>query len=151
VPKSEIRKVNKTIIDAFCKGLRQSDWTLDVPGQHYGGLSNQELLDVRVQEGREFEVHTTALDQHVSKELRLRYAQFDARVVTKGELQELAGKLIVLHVANRIMHGGLDISLTPLTPRYAAWKRKQGKGSKPIGVFRGDHLRAIRKARAVWK
>jgi hypothetical protein len=137
----------KEMIIAFTANLR---WSLRIPGQHYSGLSNQELLAVRIKEGRDFDANTVQLKQHVRKELLERYAGF-SRLPTEAEIKSLAGRIIVLYIANeRVMWGGGDISLEPLTPAYAAWKAKHGGGGKPIGVLKGRWLAALRKATVEW-
>jgi hypothetical protein len=152
VPKSLVRETNKEIVKAFCRGLRSAVFRVEVPGQHYSGLSNQELLEVREGEGRDFAMHTVQLDQYLTKELTERYGGFDARVVTAAELRELTGKLIVARVAARIYGGGIDVEVPALSPAYAAYKRKAGRGGRPVGVFSGRHVAAIAgKARVVWE
>jgi hypothetical protein len=152
VPKALVRDTNKQIVKAFCRGLRSAVFRVEVPGQHYSGLSNQELLEVREGEGRDFAMHTVQLDQYLTKELTERYSGFDARVITAAELRELAGKLIVARVAARIYGGGIDVEVPALSPAYAAYKRKAGRGGRPVGVFSGRHVAAIAgKARVVWE
>jgi hypothetical protein len=143
LPKSEIRAANRELVKAFAKDFRRGGWEIEVPGTHYSGLSNTELLEVRAAEGRGFNAHTVQLDQHVTKELTRRWAGFDARVVTVDELREDAADAVRIYVATRILHGGVDVPVPALTPRYAAAKRKAGYGGRPIGVRRGRHLAAI--------
>lgn len=132
------------VVRSFLADLK---WELRIPGTHYSGLSNQALLEVRANEGRDFAADTVQLRQHLRRELAERFRGFD-RAPTLSELRDLTSKLIVNFIASdRVLHGGGDVILPALSPAYAAWKRKQGKGGKPIGVYRGDWLRALRKAR----
>jgi hypothetical protein len=144
VSKALVRETNREMVRAFMKDFRKPGaWTVFVPGQHYGGLSNQALLEVRAAEGREFDAHTVQLDQRVQKELTQRWGSFDARVVTVDELREDAEDVVRIVVTERYLNNGGDVALEPLTPRYAEAKRKAGYGGRPIGVRRGRHLAAI--------
>lgn len=131
--------------------IASMDWRLEIPGTHYSGLSNQALLEVRENEGRDFAADTVQLRQYLRRELADRFAGFE-RTPTLADLQALTSKLIVNYIANeRVLGDGGDVLLPALSPAYAAWKRKQGKGNKPIGVFRGSWLAALRKARVVFR
>jgi hypothetical protein len=153
VSKALVREHNREMVKAFMKDFRKPGaWEIDIPGEHYSGLSNNALMEVRQNEGRDFIHHSVQLDQHVQKELGARWNGFDARAVTVDELREDAEKIVRIYVVSRIMHAGLDVECPPLTPRYAEAKRKAGFGGRPIGVRRGRHLAAIQsKLTLRWK
>jgi hypothetical protein len=140
-PRETVRATIRQLIIAFTKDI---NFRVEIDGQHYSGLSNQELLDIRRAEGREFDYNSVQLKQHVRKEILERFADFP-RVPTFDEIKDLAEKLILARIVERVLHGGLDISLQPLTPRYLEWKRKQGAGGRPIGVLRGRWIEALRR------
>lgn len=153
VSKALVREHNREMVRAFMKDFRKPGaWEVFVPGQHYSGLSNQELLDIREAEERPFAAHTVQLDAHVSKELMGRWGSFDARAVTVDELREDAEDLVRIFVTGRILHGGGDVPVKALSPAYAKAKRAAGYGGRPIGVRRGRHLAAIQgKLTLRWK
>jgi hypothetical protein len=141
VPRQTLAAVNRALIIGFTKDLR---FRLEISGQHYSGLSNQAMLEVRQNEGREFDHNSVQLKQHVRKEMLERFAGI-GRDLTFDDLKGLAEKLVHQQIVERVMHGGLDISLQPLTPAYAEWKRKNGGSGKPIGVLRGKWIEALRR------
>jgi hypothetical protein len=153
--KDALRTATRAAIIAFTKDLR---WTLSIPGDHYSGISNQALLDVRIREGRDFAPteeypdagNTIQLKQWLRAELLERFESFSA-VPTLQMLQDIGGKLIVKRVAERVMHGGLDIHEQPLSAAYARFKARHGKGGKPIGVWSGKWLAALRRATVIWE
>jgi hypothetical protein len=153
VSKALVRETNREMVRAFMKDFRRPGaWEVFVPGQHYGGLSNQALLDVRAREGREFAAHTVQLDQRVQKELMQRWGSFDQRVVTVDELREDSASVVRIVVTERYLHNGGDVALEPLKPATVREKRRLGFGGRPIGVRRGRHLAAIQsKLTLRWK
>jgi hypothetical protein len=147
VPAGTLRAAIRQLLVAFTASMK---WSVEIPGQHYGGLSNQALLEVRKREGRDFDADTVQLKQHVRKELLERFASFP-RVPTIAEIEDLAGKLIVQRLTERVMHGGLDVNIPPVTAATAARKRRDGFGGKPAGVRRGKWLAALRRARVTFE
>lgn len=124
--------------------------TLDIPGTHRSGLSNNEVLAIRAKEGRDFAMVTVQMTQYLRKELAQRFRGI-GRMPTVDEVKDLTSKLYVNYIANvRVLHGGGDIILPPLTHAYAKKKRQAGHGGDPIGVFDGKWLAALRKARLVF-
>ena len=121
-------------------------WRLVIPGRHYGGLSNQALLDVRIREGRDFAADTPLLRANASRAL---YAQVRTWARwSEVRADNIWSDAVLATILRRVEEGGGEgFAVAPLTPRYAAWKAAQGKGGEPIGVFTGRWLRALRRGR----
>ena len=51
---------------AYARAIR---WRLRIPGEHYSGLSNQAMLDVRAREGRDFAADTPLLRANANRAL----------------------------------------------------------------------------------
>lgn len=123
---------------------------LEIPGRHRSGLSNQRVLAVRAHEGRDFAMVTVQMTQYLRRELAQRFRGM-GRLPTVDEVKALTSALYVNYIANdRVLHGGGDILLQPLTREYAKRKRRLGKGGQPIGVFDARWLAALRKGRLVF-
>jgi hypothetical protein len=118
-------------------------WVLRIPGNHYSGLSNEELLEVRKEEGRNFGKTTTPQAEHVEERIA---DKFENRKTPPSDsmVRQVAQAALKEWLVMRVENGGLDISLRPLTPRYAAWKAKKYPG-RPIGVARGRWIGAVKK------
>lgn len=138
---------------AFVREYIRSDaWTIIVPGEHTGGLSHQELLRVLASQGRDFLQSTVQLYQAVAIALRREF--LGGGVVPTTEAMKRASETPLLdHVEMRFSkRGNADISVTTLTPKYAARKRALGRGTQPIGVASGELRRAYsRTAKVKWK
>lgn len=136
-----VARDTRAAVDDF---LRTTQWRIVVPGQHYSGLSNQELFEVREAEGREFLLRTTQLDVAMRPKLRSYFTSW-ARVPTLAEIREAYSSLVIEWiVSTRFEAGGGDLALTPLTVPYALEKGDSGYGGEPIGVRTGAHRDALR-------
>lgn len=149
VTPAQVAALTRELITAFTGtgfGFR-----LLIAGQHYSGLSNQALLEVRAGEGRDYGADTVQLKQWLRRELLSRFRGL-GRVPTTREVADLASLLVVNFVATRrVLGGGGDIEVPPLTPRYAAAKARAGFGGKPIGVRSGRWLQSLlRQGRVVF-
>lgn len=121
-----------------------------VPGEHKGGISHEGLIDVLASQGREFLANTVQLSLSVSAALRRRWLGAST-LPTLDQLRDTAEPALLDHVERRFSPGNGDIRVTPLTARYAARKRAQGRGSQPIGVASGELRRALsRDAYVEW-
>jgi hypothetical protein len=127
------------------KLVRVMDWSLRIPGQHYSGLSNQEMLDVRQSEGRDFAADTTALRIAVLATLLVEY-EGATEDPSPADIRRTIRDAIVEHVLRRINGAVRDVRIPLLTPAYAARKRKAGKGGEPVGVWTGDWRDAVERA-----
>lgn len=136
----ETTKVN--VVEEISGFMRDMEWDLTVPGQHYSGLSNQQLLEILAGQGRDFAEDTDELRKHVSDVLRSKFR----KVWDPDEAGSVAQDAILAWIVDRFESQGPDISLTPLSINYAAWKAAKGLDSR-IGIAQGRLLRAVRKAR----
>ena len=119
-------------------------WRLRIPGQHYSGLSNEDLLAVRKREGRDFARDVPSL--HAFTNRRLYAAARTWRVWSETRADNVFAEAALEWIVKRVETGGHgDVTLTPLTPAYAEKKRRAGKGGEPIGVWHGRWLRALKR------
>jgi hypothetical protein len=122
------------------------NWRLRIPGQHYSGLSNEALLEVRKREGRDFARDVPSLRAYANKRLYAAARTWAKWSETRadGVFAEAALEWVVKRVEQ---DGNGDVTLRPLTPAYALRKARAGKGGEPIGVFTGKWLRALKRGR----
>lgn len=138
----------RTLVNQFVRSILSVQ--LRVPGSHYSGLSNQALLEVRVREGRDFDQWTVQAKQRIERKLVAKYRD-RGRLPSVAEIEADASEEFVAIVKERVERGGLDIKLEKLSKAYAVRKRKEGYGSKPIGVLRGRWLASLDRAFAIFK
>jgi hypothetical protein len=119
---------------------RHLKFELTIRGQHYSGLSNQKLLEIRKREGRDFAKDTLALREHVRRVLvaQFRPGQWDDDTATT-----LAAEAIRDWIVARINGDVTDVPLDALSPAYAERKRRAGKGGESIGVWSGRWRDAV--------
>ena len=123
------------------------DYTVDVPGTHYSGLTNQQLFDILASQDRDFAKNNKALRTYVAAELRI-HLEGTRRLPTNEELDALAARAVLARVMSRL-HGKVrDITVRRLTEAYAKAKYKAGFKT-PIGVRTGALYYAVSKAAVV--
>lgn len=141
VAPAELARAVKNRVALFCRTVR---FEIEVPGQHYSGLSNDALLEILANQGRDFLDNTSVpAKQILAKRMQESFTGFP-REPTLRELRDEYAKQLRLLICNERFAGGGDQKLSPLTPEYAAWKRKK-VGSRPVGVLRGRLLAAVRR------
>lgn len=136
------RASRSEVIAALRDIARDMKWSLSIPGKHYGGLSNDEMLDVRKEEGRDFARDNRNLRARVRTALLDAFEGREAMPVDRV-LRETIADSIMETIILRVENGGSDISLTPLTPLYRKRKEKAGYGGEPIGVRKGKWRDAL--------
>jgi len=120
------------------------DYTVDVPGTHYSGLTNQQLFDILASQDRDFAKNNRALRTYVATELRI-HLEGTKRLPTNEELDALAARAVLARVMSRL-HGKVrDITVRRLTEAYARAKYKAGFRT-PIGVRTGALYYAVAQA-----
>lgn len=155
-PRAQARASNAEIeraINAFVRVFIRSDaWSVVVPGEHSGGISNQGLLAVLASQGRDFLQSTVQLYQAVQIALRREWMGGGV-VPSEAQMKRTSEPALLDHIELRLSkRGNADIVAEPLTARYAARKRALGRGSQPIGVASGELRRALsRNAKVKWK
>jgi len=123
------------------------DYTVDVPGTHYSGLTNQQLFDILASQDRDFAKNNRALRTYVAAELRI-HLEGTKRLPTNEELDALAARAVLARVMSRL-HGKVrDITVRRLTEAYARAKYKAGFRT-PIGVRTGALYYAVAQAAVV--
>jgi hypothetical protein len=123
------------------------DYTVDVPGTHYSGLTNQQLFDILASQDRDFAKNNKALRTYVATELRI-HLEGTRRLPTNEEIDALAARAVLARVMSRL-HGKVrDITVRRLTEAYAKAKFKAGFKT-PIGVRTGALYYAVSKAAVV--
>lgn len=125
------------------KYVRDLKFELLVPGQHYSGVSNQDLLNILEWQGRPFAEDTPELRDYASKKL---LAYFSDKPWDDDSAGEVAQDAIKDWIIARLEKQGQDVTLKPLTSYYAAYKRAAGFDPR-IGVKKGKWYAALRKSR----
>ena len=93
------RERAKAIKYAVTSFARNVQFVVRVKGQHYSGLSNEALFEVRANEGRDFLERTVQMDQWVRREMLAAFDGFE-RVPTLDDLRKLHTKLVIQYIAN---------------------------------------------------
>lgn len=115
-----------------------------VPGRHYNGLSNQDLLEIFRNNDRDFVADTNDLRDYLRTEL---LAGMGGTVSWDDDAAgQIIQKSIIKFCAERIVNQGSDVSLKPLSRAYLQEKVSNGYDSR-IGIRRGKFLTSFRKAR----
>ena len=122
-------------------------YTVEVPGTHYSGLTNQQLFDILASQDRDFAKNNKALRTYVAAELRL-HLEDTRQLPTNEDLDALAARAVLARVMSRL-HGKVsDITVRRLTEAYARAKFKAGFRT-PIGVRTGALYYAVSRAAVV--
>lgn len=122
--------------------LHDFDWSLSIPGKHYSGGTNNDVLEWRKSEGRDFAADTSTLRRRVLTAVLL---EFEGRTTTPSpsQVKAVIADTILEWVVKRVEQGGIDVDVPALTARYAAAKKKAGFGSRPVGVRTARWLMAL--------
>lgn len=128
--------------------VRSIEWELRVPGQHEGGLSNQDLLGYLAAQGRDFAKDTPTLRRFALAEVAAAVAGL-GRLPTQAELKRAFSDAAVAFVIRRFDYKVRDIRIPLLTLAYARAKKKAGYFG-PVGIRTGELRDTIEeRARAV--
>lgn len=120
------------------------DFSFDVyiPGSHYSGMSNQDMLLLLAAQGRDFAQDTQALRKNVRDVL---IDAFTLEPWDDDTASQIASDTIRDWIVKRIEEGGLDIDLTPLSPQYLKRKAADGYDTR-IGIRKYRWIKAVEKA-----
>lgn len=127
--------LRRSLAAALGRFARALEFTVTVPGTHHSGLSNDELFEVLAAQGRDFAADTRRLRDHVRIGLLQAFGDAEA-VPLLLDVEQEAKALVLAWVAARMDGRIRDERLTPLTPRYAARKRRLHP-DRPIGIATG--------------
>lgn len=116
-----------------------------VPGTHYSGATNQQILEWLDRSGRPFAADTAALRDHVRDAMLDVFGRVEWDV---GRAIQVAQYAIRDWIVRRIVEQGLDVSLTALSRAYETWKTAHGFSGQ-IGIRTGAWLAAVRRGSVV--
>ena len=120
---------------------------LEVPGDHTGGISNQDLFDILEAKGRPFLLVNTALREWLRARLTREYE--GARYVPGlPVLMDRIEELARLRVQNRMIGAARDVRVKALSAKYSIAKHKAGYDGPP-GVRTGELLASVKGLRVV--
>ncbi len=121
---------------------RSFHFALQIPGTHYSGLSNQQLLEVMESNGRPFAQDTPELRDHV----RDRIADaFGTQEWDRPRALSVAARAVRDWIVKRIEEQGVDVELKPLNADYRAAKTSDGFDGR-IGIKTRAWLGSVKNA-----
>lgn len=124
--------------------VKEFDFELHIPGRHYSGGTNDEVLEWRQAEGRDFAKDTAALRSKVMTAVLLEFEGATA-VPRSQSVRKVIADTILDHIVKRVESGGADLSLPPLSAEYRRTKQKAGFGDRPVGVRTARWLMALER------
>jgi len=132
------------LIRLYAQSLK---YTIAIPGEHDGGLTNQALFEILAKQGRDFGANNRSLRNFVATEIRI-HLEGTRRLPTNEELDAIGARAVLARIMSRL-HGKVrDITVRRLTEAYARAKFKAGFKT-PIGVRTGALYYAVAKAAVV--
>lgn len=138
------RAARSEVIAGLRDIAKDMKWALSIPGKHYGGLTNDEMLEVRKREGRDFARDNRNLRARARTALLDAFEGREVMPIDRVVKETLADSIIETIIL-RVENGGQDIDLTSLTPLYRKRKEKAGYGGEPIGVRKGKWRDALER------
>jgi len=116
-------------------------FAVSVPGRHYSGLANEELLTILAGQGRDFLADTSELRVHVREKIE------DALGTdwNEREARDIAADAVREWIVQRFERQGVDVDLAPLNDVYRRWKSRS-RYSTMIGIKTGALLGAVKRA-----
>lgn len=136
----ELRGAVVRVINAATAGRWRAE--LSVPGRHYGGLSNNALLEVLADGGRDFAATTTAMRAHVRATVQTHFEGV-TKLPRPREIEAVMDAAAVEWIVKRFDGKVRDQHLRLLTIPYARAKSRDGYGGKSIGVRTGSLVAAV--------
>ena len=127
-------------LDALIKNLASIN-TIRAIEIHGLSAENEMKFQMLLKRGRDFTIANRELELQITRFLKALFAQ--GVTATVGQIDEAISEAVEKMIALRLRNGGGDVkgSFTPLTPEYAAWKRKHFPGSPGIGYATGELAR----------
>lgn len=132
------------LIVGHTRGL---DYTLDVPGTHYSGLTYNHLLAILADQGKDFAANTATLRRHVATTCRLAF-EGATRLPTARELDRTIAAAVIDWIEARFEYRVRDERIRLNTNAYQRAKRKAGFLG-PVGIRTGALLDAVKRARVI--
>lgn len=137
------REERTLVVEAMREIAKTFSFDVTIPGNHYSGLTNTELLEVRVKrEGRDYTRDNKTMRTRVRNAL---LEAFDGKRILPAErtIERVIAAEVLAIVIKRVRAQGFDIDIPSLTPEYAKRKAAMGKAGEPIGVLTGRWARAL--------
>ncbi len=134
----------RALVDAVRSFVSGLAFALDIPGQHYSGLSNQELFDILAERGRNFAAPSRQLDEYVRTELIREFTDYP-RVPSATLMRQVVGDIILEWIVGRMEGEHDDVPIAENSDAWSAFKRANGFDRR-VGVMRGDLLEAVKSA-----
>ena len=117
------------------------EFTLDVPGTHYSGLTYNHLLAILADQGKDFAANTATLKRHTATVCRL---VFDGatRVPSAAEVERVVKTATLDWILKRFRYEVRDERIRLNTNAYQRAKRRAGFMG-PVGVRTGALVAAV--------
>lgn len=128
-----------TLASRFADSL---SFSVHVPGNHYSGHPNDDVIDWLEASGRPFRADTPELRDHVRGVL---VDVFSRGEWNPGQAARVAARAIRDWIVRRFERQGLDVDLAALNSVYRSWKSAHGYSSQ-IGIKTGFLLSRVRGA-----
>jgi hypothetical protein len=127
-------------ISSIKEFVKSFSFELIMPGTHYSGLSNQELLELFQENDRDFAQDTPELRSYAVERMA---ASLAGKQRDDDAAGELAASAIKDWIVGRIEEQGRDISLKALSPAYRASKVAAGFDPR-IGIRKSKWFKTIK-------
>jgi hypothetical protein len=138
-------RIDRGEIDRAVRRLTSSlRFRIEIPGTHYSGLTNQQMLEIRQREGRDFAANNRTMRAHVAAFVRIAL-EGATRMPTVAEVERLQAAAVLEWILKRVDYEVRDVRIPLLTPAYQ--KRKRAAGFLgPVGVRTGAWREALMAA-----
>lgn len=121
------------------------EFEIELKGNHYSGLSNQEILTLFQKHGRDFAEDNSVIRSKVEDAL---LKAFENKPWDDDTAAEVAEDAIREWIVFRVQAGGADVVLPPLSSEYLARKLRRGEDSR-VGIKKGKWLKSLQKAKVI--
>lgn len=133
-------------VEALIRRLTANlNYTLTVPGTRSNGLTNQALLEILAEHGRDFAKNNATLRRHVATTCRLAF-EGATRLPTRSEIEAVERAAIIDWILKRFRYEVRDVRIKLNTNRYQRAKARAGFDG-PVGIRTGELVDAVANAR----
>lgn len=121
------------------------EFEIELKGDHYSGLTNQQILELFKKHGRDFTEDNSVIRSKIEDAL---LKAFDKQPWDDDTAAEVAEDAIRDWIVFRVQAGGVDVVLPPLSAEYLSRKLKKGEDSR-VGIKKGKWLKSLQKAKVI--